>query len=122
MSVSMLMLSRSQNQITEDLETLRPRLHLHSNHLITSSLMHGSLAYKEPTIRLCVSKQLPFWKMRATVTFYICLFLYCGQSSAQFPTEISTGLTREEKQSALDLHNDLRRQEGASDMLLMVLK
>jgi len=78
--------------------------------------------------------------MRTIATLCVCVFLYCGKTSVQaqsptddplteavaevpieIPTEVRTGLSREEKQGALDLHNDLRRREGASDMLLMVL-
>ena len=52
--------------------------------------------------------------MRATgVAFWVLLLFIFRRSTAQ--------LAREEKQSALDRHNDLRRQEGASNMLLMVI-
>ena len=51
-------------------------------------------------------------RVTALVTLCVCFFLCCERSSAQ--------LTRNEKQDALDFHNDLRRRKGASDMLLMV--
>ena len=52
--------------------------------------------------------------MKATTVYFLFLVIVIcyGRSAAQ--------LSRAEKQEALDFHNDLRRSEGASDMLCMV--
>ena len=51
--------------------------------------------------------------MRVTILSFFCLFIFYGRSAARLSTA--------EKQEALDFHNDLRRSEGASDMLCMVI-
>ena len=50
--------------------------------------------------------------MTVITLFFLCLFIYCRESAAQLSTA--------EKQDTLGRHNDLRRNESASDMLLMV--
>ena len=50
--------------------------------------------------------------MRVTALSFLCLFICYGRSTSKLSTE--------EKQEALDFHNDLRRSEGASNMLSMV--
>ena len=57
------------------------------------------------------ASQLLF-SMRVTIAPFLFLSIIYARSAAQ--------LSAEEKQDALDLHNDLRRGEGASNMLLMV--
>ena len=52
--------------------------------------------------------------MRAILAILFCLYTYHRESAAQF------SMSTAQKQAVLDLHNELRGREGASDMLLMV--